>query len=152
MGKEYFTLSNTGKFEKWVLIFLLFNHFIGALNVLILANEKHPFSIVYSLIVLLITVVFLLRFYNIKPFNAQKFVEVSDEGIQYRTSMFGRKKSVKWNEFQRLKVDDLKLNFYSEQNKLEELDLGWVPMNIAYTIKRSILSRSDIQSKKLEVA
>jgi hypothetical protein len=117
-----------------------------------LANEKHPFSIVYSVIVLIITVVFLLRLYNIKPFNAQKFVEVNEEGIDYRTSMFGRKKTIKWNNIQVLKVEDLNLKFYSQGEKHSELDLGWVPMNIAYRIKRSILSRSDAQNKKLEVA
>jgi hypothetical protein len=160
MKTEYYSLGrhvSDNHVDKWLFVFLLFFFFYNEglmLMVNELAAEQGPnyFKLAYATMVLLAFGSYILNVFGIKPFEPNTYIAVGADGLEFRTSMFKKRRLIKWNDFQLLKVKDLEFKFYSGEEPFAVLDLGWVPVNIANRVKSSILKQVELQSKKLEVA
>jgi hypothetical protein len=160
MKTEYYSLGrhfSDNHVDKWLFVFLLFFFFYNeGLNLMVneLAAEQGPnyFKLAYATMVLLAFGSYILNVFGIKPFHSKTYIAVGADGVEFKTSLFKKRKLIKWSDFQFLRVNDLEFRFFSDEKAFAILDLGWVPTNIAYQVKSSILKQVEAQSKKVEIA
>ena len=152
MSNEYFKLGydlKTNKIDMIFFILMLGMFFYSAITNLFIKSEIDVFYIIHSIFIILFVLYSFMRIFQIKPFHHNTYISLSKEEIVFKLSPIKRAVKINWDHVEQLNIKDLNLKFIRDNKIIGELNMGWIPMNMANKIKLSIIEKAKKHDKKI---